>query len=89
MDRALGVRNGGLRWLWAWGSSYPTDEQRRHGFTGGDIGIHGPKRGFRWLGSWTRLSDWTRGCIAVGTDDAIQKLVAWVREHHATRIHIL
>ena len=68
---------------------YPTDEQRRRGLTGGDIGIHGPKRGFRWLGSLTTLSDWTRGCIAVSTDDAIQRLAAWVREHHATRIHIL
>lgn len=36
----------------------PTDEQRKHGFTGGDIGIHGPKRGFRGLGSLTPLSDW-------------------------------
>lgn len=68
---------------------YPTDEQRRRGFTGGDIGIHGPKRGSRWLGSLTTLTDWTRGCIAVGTDSAISELATWVREHHATRIHIL
>ncbi len=43
---------------------------------GGDIGIHGEKRGFRFLPhKWV---DWTRGCVAL--DDAeIEELYAAVR----------
>lgn len=32
---------------------------------GGDIMIHGITNGFGWIGSYHRLWDWTRGCIAV------------------------
>src|SRR5438445_459722 len=40
---------------------YPTGEERARGYTGGDIGVHGPGRSFRYLGSLSTLSDWTAG----------------------------
>src|ERR1700690_433470 len=29
---------------------YPTDEQKKKGYTGGDVGVHGPPRWVKWLG---------------------------------------
>jgi len=59
--------------------SYPTKEQLAKGFTGGDIGIHGPDRHFAPLGTATAWVDWTAGCVAVGSDEAIQAIAAWVK----------
>ena len=68
---------------------YPTDEQRAHGFTGGEIGIHGPTRRTAWLGRFNTWTDWTRGCIAVGSDDDIAAIAHWVERNHVTRVTIL
>lgn len=54
---------------------YPTVDQRKQGFTGSDIGIHGPWRG----GPAALRTDWTLGCIAVGTDAEIDAVAAWVK----------
>jgi murein L,D-transpeptidase YafK len=58
---------------------YPTKEQLAKGLTGGDIGIHGPDRHFAQLGAATVWVDWTAGCVAVGSDEAIQAIAAWVK----------
>lgn len=50
---------------------YPNPEQTSKGYTGGDIGIHGPHRKSLWLGKDSAEVDWTHGCIAVGTDEDI------------------
>lgn len=44
---------------------------------GGDIMIHGIKKGLGWIGSLHRLVNWTHGCIAVTNDeiDEIWKLI--------------
>ena len=58
---------------------YPTAEQRKLGYTGGAIGIHGPY--FRFLqlwGAFNTLVDWTQGCIAVGTDAEIDQISSWL-----------
>ncbi len=55
---------------------YPTAEQRRRGFTGGDVGVHGPARVAR--GPLTTMVDWTLGCVAVGTDEEIDRVARWV-----------
>jgi murein L,D-transpeptidase YafK len=68
---------------------YPTRAQRRAGFTGSAIGVHGPTRASRFLGSASNTdSDWTLGCIAVGSDAEIQRIAAWVREKRIARILI-
>jgi murein L,D-transpeptidase YafK len=67
---------------------YPTPDQRRQGLSGGDIGVHGPKRRFAWAGRLNAGVDWTRGCIAVATDEAIALVVRWVKRHPGALIHI-
>ena len=64
--------------------SYPTAAQRRRGFTGGEIGIHGPQRRFEWAGSWNTYVDWTDGCIALATLDEAMEVATFVREHAPT-----
>lgn len=49
---------------------YPTARQaaegKLHGIDpGGDVMIHGIRRGLGWIGNLHRSVDWTRGCIAV------------------------
>ncbi len=65
---------------------YPTAAQRAQGFTGRDIGVHGPHRLAQ--GAYSTLVDWTQGCIAVGTDEEIAAIAAWVTEHKVDRILI-
>ena len=65
---------------------YPTPSQRRRGFTGGAIGVHGPSRADQ--GRFSTGMDWTLGCIAVGSDDEIDRVARWVRTAHARRIII-
>ncbi|HTP26807.1 MAG TPA: L,D-transpeptidase family protein [Anaeromyxobacteraceae bacterium] len=60
--------------------SYPTEEQKREGFSGRDVGIHGPDRRLRWAGSLNSWLDWTGGCIALGSDDELQQVAEFVRE---------
>lgn len=58
---------------------YPTKEQLAKGLTGAEIGIHGPDRHFAPLGTASAWVDWTAGCVAVGSDEAIQAVAAWVK----------
>lgn len=67
---------------------YPTKTQREKGYTGGDIGVHGPPRRWEWLGRLTTWVDWTQGCLAVGSDEAISELAQWVRAQKVKRILI-
>ena len=67
---------------------YPTSEQRANCFTGGDDGIHCPNRSARWLGRLGTVLDWTRGCIAVGTDAQIREVAVWVIRTRVTRVRI-
>jgi murein L,D-transpeptidase YafK len=68
---------------------YPTAEQAKKGYSGGAIGVHGPVRGFTWAGALNTWVDWTRGCIAVATDEDIRKVSLWVEERKPKLIHIL
>lgn len=68
---------------------YPSPEQRGLGYTGNDIGIHGPHVAFAWLGHATVWIDWTEGCIAVATKGEIEQIARWVRETGATETLIL
>jgi murein L,D-transpeptidase YafK len=60
--------------------AYPTEEQKRQGFTGRDVGIHGPDRRLRWAGGMNSWFDWTAGCIALGTDGELRQVATFVRE---------
>ena len=67
---------------------YPTAEQTHLGFTGGAIGIHGPPRAFVAMGRLNTTTDWTAGCIAVGSDAEVQAIADWVRARPGSRVHI-
>jgi murein L,D-transpeptidase YafK len=67
---------------------YPTREQRAEGRTGGDVGIHGPSRKHPWLGKVRNWFDWTDGCIAVASDEAIDQVVSWMTQKHPSRVVI-
>lgn len=68
---------------------YPTRRQRARGLTGSAIGVHGPPDG--WPEPVVRFgmrSDWTDGCIMVGTVKEIRTIASWVRKTGARRIDI-
>ncbi len=57
---------------------YPSPEQairaKQTGIDpGGDIMIHGIRKGLGWVGPFQRSVDWTKGCIAV-TDEEIEEI---------------
>jgi hypothetical protein len=67
---------------------YPTPEERHAGYTGSAVGVHGPGRGVKWLGSLVNLVDATDGCIGVATDEEAARIGAWVSEHRGATILI-
>jgi murein L,D-transpeptidase YafK len=67
---------------------YPTPEQRKLGFSGQDVGVHGPHRLLRWLGPLTNSISSTAGCIGLGTDEQIEAVSAWVTRMRIDRIEI-
>lgn len=67
---------------------YPTPEQRKRGFTGHSVGIHGPFRSWRWAGRANVASDWTLGCVAVESDTVMNEIARWLRANKAARIHL-
>jgi murein L,D-transpeptidase YafK len=67
---------------------YPTAEQRSKGYTGGDVGVHGPHRWVRWLGSLVNTFDSSDGCVGVATDDEINRIAAWAKQTHVRTIEI-
>jgi murein L,D-transpeptidase YafK len=52
---------------------------------GGDIMIHGIKKGYGWMGSLHAAHDWTQGCIAV-TDQEIEEI--WAAVPNGTPVEI-
>ena len=85
-EYALGIPRSSSRFGIFIPIGYPTQEQISKGYTGSDIGVHGPYRFFKWLGNATVWSDWTQGCIAVGTYKAISEIARWVKEQKAGKI---
>lgn len=56
--------------------------------TGGSIGVHGPDRMVRWMGSLVNTFDSTSGCIGIATDDEMAKIAAWVTSASAKTIEL-
>jgi murein L,D-transpeptidase YafK len=68
---------------------YPTSRQLAAGYTGRDVGIHGPTQSsklFSWLNN---LPFSTRGCIAVGTNTHIQYVANWVKANPGSKVLII
>lgn len=58
---------------------YPTADQVAQGFTGSNVGIHGPPRDFVAVTYPVISDDWTEGCIATGLDAEIAYIAEFVR----------
>ena len=67
---------------------YPTLEQKKRGFTGGSIGVHGPDRRVRWMGGLVNTFDTTSGCVGIATDGEMNKIAAWVKSASARTIEL-
>jgi murein L,D-transpeptidase YafK len=67
---------------------YPTPEQRKKGYTGQDVGVHGPHRYLRWLGPLTNTVSSTAGCIGLGKNEQIEEVSAWVTSMKVKTIEI-
>jgi murein L,D-transpeptidase YafK len=68
---------------------YPTTKQRAAGYTGRDVGIHGPTQSssrFSWL---SNLPFSTRGCIAVGQNNHIEYVANWVKTNPGAKVLII
>lgn len=68
---------------------YPTTKQIAAGYTGRDVGIHGPtqtSRLFSWL---NHLPYATRGCIAVGKNNYIEYVANWIKANPGAKILIV
>lgn len=68
---------------------YPTSKQMAAGYTGRDVGIHGPTQSSHlsnWLGNLPRA---TRGCVAVGKNNYIEYVANWVKANPGTRVLII
>lgn len=77
-DYALGAPRPSSRFGTFIPLGYPTPQQSGRGFTGGDVGIHGPHR--LTAGTWLALRfDWTEGCIATGSDEDLARIASFVR----------
>lgn len=65
---------------------YPTAGQRRQGYTGSAVGIHGPLRSVRWLKGAVNWFDTSDGCVGLATDDEMKVLAAWLRARRPARV---
>lgn len=68
---------------------YPTSKQAAAGYTGRDVGIHGPTQSSRLLSWLSNLPYSTRGCIAVGSNNHIQYVADWVKANPGSKVLIL
>jgi hypothetical protein len=67
---------------------YPTAAQRKQGFTGGAVGVHGPDRRVKWLGRLVNTFDTSDGCVGLAKDEEMERIAKWVRSAKATTIEL-
>jgi murein L,D-transpeptidase YafK len=65
---------------------YPTTKQLAAGYTGRDVGIHGPTQSSSWFNN---LPYSTRGCVAVGKNNHIEYVANWVKANPGVKILII
>lgn len=68
---------------------YPTTKQLAAGYTGRDVGIHGPNQSPSLISWLNNLPSSTRGCIAVGKNNYIEYVANWVKTNPGTKVLII
>jgi hypothetical protein len=48
------------------------------GYSGSDVGVHGPPRWATWLGSLVNTFDLSDGCVGLARDAEIETIAEWV-----------
>ena len=67
---------------------FPTEEQKKMGYTGGAVGVHGPARWVKWMGSLVNTFDSSDGCVGVARDAEIEAIASWIRAASARTIEL-
>lgn len=68
---------------------YPTTKQLAAGYTGRDVGIHGPTQSSSLFGWLNNLPNSTRGCVAVGKNSHIEYVANWVKANPGAKVLII
>lgn len=68
---------------------YPTPKQLAAGYTGRDVGIHGPTQSRSQISWLNNLPFATHGCIAVGKNNNIEYVANWVKENPGAKVLII
>nr|WP_226905586.1 L,D-transpeptidase family protein [Legionella antarctica] len=68
---------------------YPTSKQLASGYTGRDVGIHGPTQLSSWFNWVNNLPSSTHGCIAVGKNNHIEYVANWVKANPGAKVLII
>lgn len=67
---------------------YPNASDQKKGYSGGDVGIHGPKRFAACMGALNVAINWTAGCVAMASDQQILEMAEWVQKNPSAKIYI-
>jgi len=67
---------------------YPTQAQQQLGYTGDNIGIHGPGRWVRFLGEIINWFDTTSGCVGIATDVQMNAIAEWVKKNKTNTVRL-
>ena len=67
---------------------YPNASDKKKGYTGGAVGIHGPKRFLACAGALNLAFNWTAGCLAMASDSQVQEIADWVQKNPKASIYI-
>ena len=68
---------------------YPNAKQVAAGYTGRDVGLHGPSQSlgiFSWLNN---LPSATRGCVALGKNNYIEYVANWIKANPGAKVLII
>jgi murein L,D-transpeptidase YafK len=84
----LGEPRGSKRFYIFIPIGYPTPAEVKKGYTGRDVGLHGPDKKFAWLKKINTWVNWTNGCIAVSSKEEIDEIANWVKKEKASTIVI-
>lgn len=68
---------------------YPTTKQVAAGYTGRDVGIHGPTQSSGRLSWFNNLPGSTRGCVAVGKNNHIEYVANWIKANPGAKVLII
>lgn len=67
---------------------YPNATDIKNGFTGSDVGIHGPKRFLACAGALNIFANWTAGCLATASDQQVMKIALWLEKNPEAVIYL-